>query len=71
MMTVSLCVVAYNEESFLPKLLADLEQQTYPHNLTEVVLIDGMSSDKTKSIMLEFARNTIHAKQTRTNVTAI
>ncbi len=56
MMTVSLCVVAYNEEQFLPSLLSDLEGQTYPHNLTEIVLIDGMSSDKTRSIMEDFAK---------------
>lgn len=56
MMTVSLCVVAYNEEKFLPNLLLDLEKQTYPHDLIEVVLIDGKSSDKTKKIMLEFAQ---------------
>ena len=56
MMTVSLCVVAYNEEKFLPNLLADLEKQTYPHDLTEIVLIDGKSSDNTKKIMLEFAQ---------------
>lgn len=55
MMTVSLCVVAYNEEKFLPHLLKDLERQTYPRELTEIVLIDGMSSDKTKQIMEEFA----------------
>lgn len=55
MMTVSLCVVAYNEERFLPNLLQDLKNQTYPHVLTEIVLIDGMSSDSTKQIMLNFA----------------
>ncbi len=59
MMTVSLCVVAYNEELFLPNLLTDLENQTYPHNLTEIVLIDGKSSDKTKDIMLKFAQKAI------------
>ena len=53
-MTVSLCVVAYNEEGFLPNLLNDLRNQTYPKNLTEIVLIDGVSSDKTKEIMLAF-----------------
>ena len=58
MMTVSLCVVAYNEEQFLPNLLNDLEKQTYPHNLTEIVLIDGNSSDKTKHIMKDFADKT-------------
>ncbi len=55
MMTVSLCVVAYNEESFLPHLLDDFEKQTYPHDLTEIILIDGMSSDRTKQIMQDFA----------------
>ena len=54
MMTVSLCVVAYNEEKFLPNLLRDLQEQTYPHELTEIILIDGMSSDNTKSIMRRF-----------------
>lgn len=57
MMTVSLCVVAYNEELFLPNLLKDLENQTYPHDLTEIVLIDGVSTDKTKQIMTDFAKN--------------
>ena len=57
MMTVSLCVVAYNEEKFLPSLLRDLCEQTYPHELTEIVLIDGMSSDNTKDIMRRFSEN--------------
>jgi len=57
MMTVSLCVVAYNEEQFLPNLLKDLENQTYPHDLTEIVLIDGNSKDNTKQIMTDFAKN--------------
>lgn len=55
-MTVSLCVVAYNEELFLPNLLRDLKNQTYSHNLTEIVLVDSNSSDKTKDIMREFAQ---------------
>lgn len=56
MMTVSLCVVAYNEERFINNLLNDLEAQTYPHNLTEIVLVDGLSTDKTKQLMLEYAQ---------------
>ncbi len=55
MMTVSLCVVAYNEELFLPNLLRDLQSQTYPQHLTEIVLIDGASTDNTKQIMQDFA----------------
>lgn len=57
MMTVSLCVIAYNEEAFLPNLLEDLLAQTYPHYLTEIVLVDGMSDDKTKKIMEKFVLN--------------
>lgn len=54
MMTVSLCVVAYNEESFLPRLFVDLENQSYPHSHTEIVLVDGNSTDRTKQVMLSF-----------------
>ena len=54
-MTVSLCIVALNEEEFLPRILADVAAQTYPHELTEVVLVDSGSSDGTRRIMLDFA----------------
>ncbi len=56
MMTVSLCVVALNEENFLPTLLEDFENQTYPHELTEILLIDSGSSDATKKVMTEYAK---------------
>ena len=55
--TVSLCVIALNEEKFLPHLLKDLYQQTYPREKTEIVLIDSGSRDSTKQLMAEF-RNT-------------
>ena len=54
-MKVSLCVVAYNEEFFLPNLLNDFKNQTYPHDKIEVVLIDSASTDKTKEIMHNFS----------------
>ena len=54
MMTVSLCVIAYNEEKFLPNLLEDLTRQTYPHELIEIVLVDGNSTDQTKRVMMNF-----------------
>ena len=56
-MTVSLCVVAYNEENFLPNLIEDFKSQTYPHELIEVVLINSLSTDRTKQIMQEFAQS--------------
>ena len=51
MLKLSICIIAYNEEQYLPRLLEDIRRSEYPHEYTEVVLIDGMSSDKTKDIM--------------------
>ncbi|MCI8782298.1 MAG: glycosyltransferase family 2 protein [Dorea sp.] len=53
--TVSLCVIAYNEETFLPKLFNDFIGQTYPHDKIEVVLVDGKSTDHTRQVMNQFA----------------
>lgn len=53
--TVSLCVIALNEEKFLPHLLKDLLAQTYPHEKTEIVLVDSGSSDSTRLIMESFS----------------
>ena len=54
MSTVSVCVIAYNEEKFLPKLFNDILSQTYPKESTEVVLVNAMSTDKTKELMIKF-----------------
>lgn len=51
---LSIGIVAYNEESFLPNLLNDMMLQKYPHELIEIVLIDSGSTDSTKSIMEKF-----------------
>lgn len=51
---LSICIVAFNEEGFLPNLLRDLKSQKYPHQLTEIVLVDSMSTDHTKEIMYQF-----------------
>ena len=40
-MIVSLCVVAYNEEKVLNKLLEDIKSQDYDHTKMEIVLIDN------------------------------
>ncbi len=55
-MLVSFAIVAYNEEKNLPRLLEDLKLQDYPHNKIEVLLIDSMSTDCTREIMTEFAK---------------
>ena len=53
--TVTVGVIAYNEQDYLPRLLEDLINQSYPKELTEVVLVDGCSTDKTKQVMERFA----------------
>ena len=53
-MIVSIAVVAYNEEAYLPKLLEDILDQDYPKDKTEVLLIDSCSVDGTKALMESF-----------------
>src|SRR5699024_8741080 len=53
-MIVSFCVVAYNEEEYLPSLFADICQQTYPREKIEVVLVDSGSRDRTRQLMEAF-----------------
>ncbi|MEE0859702.1 MAG: glycosyltransferase family 2 protein [Acutalibacteraceae bacterium] len=56
-MLVTLCVIAYNEERFLPGLFEDIESQTYDHNKIELVFVNNGSTDKTKELMTTFAEN--------------
>lgn len=51
---LSIGIIAYNEEEFLPNLLNDMKSQTYPHGLIEILLIDSCSTDGTKQIMQDF-----------------
>lgn len=52
--TISLCVIAYNEEKYLPDLFSDILAQTYPKDRTQIILIDSMSDDITKNMFLQF-----------------
>ena len=51
---VSFIVVALNAASTIQKLFDCLRHQTYPHEWIEVILVDGLSSDATKTEMLHF-----------------
>lgn len=53
-MRVSFIVVALNAASTIGMLLDCLKRQTYPHELIEVILVDGHSTDTTKAEMLKF-----------------
>ena len=54
---ITMCVIAYNEESSIEGILRCIDRQDYDHDSMEVVLVDGMSTDNTKNIMLEYAKN--------------
>lgn len=54
-MTVSLCIIAYNEQTALPKLLEDIASQTFPKDRTELVFVDSASTDGTKDVFAGFA----------------
>lgn len=56
-MLVSIGVVAYNEEKYLNQLFDDFKAQTYPHHQIEIVLVDSMSTDRTREIMNAFKSN--------------
>ena len=49
-MRVSLCTIAYNEESVLNGLLRDFKDQNYPHEKIEVIMVDTGSTDRTHEI---------------------
>ena len=53
-MTVSVCVIAYNEEKALSGLLKDIFFQSYAKKSTELVFVDSASTDATKDIFSEF-----------------
>lgn len=56
-MLVSFIIVAYNEENTLKEVFNNIKNQDYPHNLIEIILVDGMSTDKTKEIMMDFKQH--------------
>ena len=51
---ITFCVVAYNEEKNLGRLLENVYSQSYSHNLIEVILVDSGSIDATRNIMEQF-----------------
>ncbi|PWM44232.1 MAG: glycosyltransferase [Clostridiales bacterium] len=54
-MTVSLGIIAYNEEKYLNNIFKDLCAQDFDHSKIEVVLINSASTDNTNAIMEDFA----------------
>lgn len=53
--SISICVIARNEENSISALLDSLDRQTYPKDLMEIILVDGLSNDNTLEIINHFA----------------
>ena len=51
---ISVIIPARNEEDNIGKLLIALQQQTYPKDLFEVIVIDDHSTDKTIEVVRKF-----------------
>lgn len=51
---VSVIIPCYNEEATIRKLLGALRSQTYPLPKMEVVISDGLSTDRTREVITEF-----------------
>ncbi len=51
---LSIIVPVYNEEKFIKECLSSLVSQDYPEELVEILVIDGMSTDKTSDIVQWF-----------------
>lgn len=51
---VSIVVPCFNEEATIRLLLEALMRQTYPRERMEVVLADGMSTDRTRQVIAQF-----------------
>ncbi|HII67651.1 MAG TPA: glycosyltransferase family 2 protein [Thermococcaceae archaeon] len=53
---VSVIIPAYNEEKYIGKCLEEWVNQDYPKDRYEILVYDGMSTDKTAEIVRDFER---------------
>lgn len=53
---VSIIIPCYNEQATIRLLLDAIYQQTYPRPLLEVIIVDGMSTDRTREEVISFQR---------------
>lgn len=52
---LSVIIPVYNEEKYIVKCIESILLQDYPKDDLEVVFVDGMSSDKTRDIICQYA----------------
>ena len=54
---LSVIVPIYNEEKYIAKCIDSLLEQDYPKEDLEILLVDGMSKDKTREIIAKYSEN--------------
>lgn len=59
---VSIIIPARNEEKFIEKCLNSCLNQSYPQDKMEIIVVDGMSEDKTREIVGKFAQKYTNIK---------
>lgn len=53
---ISVIIPCFNEEKYISKLLDNLLQQDYPKDKTEIIFADGLSTDRTREIIIEYQK---------------
>ncbi|NIN65011.1 MAG: glycosyltransferase, partial [Anaerolineae bacterium] len=52
---VTVVVPMRNEELYIAKCLRSIVEQDYPKDSLEVLVVDGLSNDRSREIVLEFS----------------
>ena len=53
--TISIIIPCRNEEGYIANCLESIICSSYPLNLIEVKVVDGMSDDNTRSLIQEYS----------------
>ena len=61
-MKISVVIPAYNEESFLPIVLASLRKQTFSHPF-EIIVVDNNSTDNTANIAKKYGARVVFERK--------
>ncbi len=57
---ISIIIPCYNEEKYIALLIENLLRQDYPKELTEIIFIDGRSTDATNTIIKSYQQKHSH-----------
>lgn len=60
--TVSIIMPTYNEEKYIRESLEAILAQDFPREQTEIIIVDGMSLDKTREIINEYIEKNEHIR---------